>query len=65
MEIQVYGNDVERALKAFKRQFLRDGLSREIRRRRFYEKPSEIKRRKQREQERKKVKALKFKSHWR
>jgi small subunit ribosomal protein S21 len=62
MEIKVYGNNVEQALKAFKRQYLKEGLSREIKRRRFYEKPSEKKRRKQREIERKRAKAQRFKT---
>ena len=47
MEVKVYGNDVEKALKALKRQLIREGLFREIRNRRFHEKPSVKKKRKQ------------------
>ncbi len=47
MEIKVYGNDVEKALKVMKRNLLREGLFRELKNRRFYEKPSVKKKRKQ------------------
>ena len=40
MEVTVYQNQVERALKVFKRQLTKDGLLKELKRRRFYEKPS-------------------------
>lgn len=46
LEIKVYGNDVEKALKVLKRNLLREGLFRELRNRRFYEKPSVKKKRK-------------------
>jgi len=61
LDIKVYENDIEKALRALKRQLLRDGLFKEIRKRRFYEKPSEKKKRKQREAKRKRVKELRFK----
>lgn len=61
MDIKVYGNDVEKALKALKRQLQREGLFKEIKKRSFYEKPSEKEKRKQREAKKKKMKALKFK----
>lgn len=60
METKVYSNDVEKALKVFKRQLQKEGLFREIRRRKFYEKPSEKKKRKQREAKQKRAKARKF-----
>jgi small subunit ribosomal protein S21 len=47
LEVEVYGNDVEKALKVLKRQLIRDGLFRELRSRRFHEKPSVKKKRKQ------------------
>ncbi len=47
MEVKVYGNDVEKALKVLKRNLSKDGLFREIRNRRFHEKPSVKKKRKQ------------------
>ena len=61
MAIKVYGNDIEKALKALKRQLQREGLFQEIKKRRFYEKPSEKKKQKQREARKKRMKALKFK----
>jgi len=40
LDIKVYGNDVEKALKTLKRQLQKDGLFKEIKQRSFYEKPS-------------------------
>ena len=60
MEVKVHENDVERALRAFKRQFQKEGLFREIKKRRFYEKPSEKKRRKQREGAKKRAAARRY-----
>ena len=61
MVIKVYENDVEKALKVLKRQVQKEGLFKEIKMRRFYEKPSIKKKRKQREAKRKRMKALRFK----
>ncbi len=61
MDIKVYNDDIERALKNLKRQLQRDGLFKEIRKRSFYEKPSVKKKRKQREARRKRMKSLKTK----
>ncbi len=61
MNIKVYGNDIEKALKALKRQLQREALFKEIKKRSFYEKPSEKKKRKQREARKKRMKALRFK----
>ena len=47
MKVEVIGNDVEKALKILKRNLSRDGLFREMRNRKFYEKPSVKKKRKQ------------------
>ena len=60
-DIRVHGNDLEKALKALKRQLQRDGLFKEIKDRSFYAKPSDKEKRKQREAMRKRMKALKFK----
>ncbi len=49
MEVTVYQNQVERALKVLKRQLTKDGMLKELKRRRFYEKPSIKKKRKQKE----------------
>ncbi|MEJ2696638.1 MAG: 30S ribosomal protein S21 [Candidatus Sulfobium sp.] len=40
MDIRVYGNDLEKALKSLKRQLQKEGLFREIKQRSYYEKPS-------------------------
>ncbi|OGW28378.1 MAG: 30S ribosomal protein S21 [Nitrospirae bacterium GWC2_42_7] len=61
MDIKVYGNDIEKALKTFKRQLQKEGLFSEIKKRSFYEKPSDKKKRKQREALKKKIKATRFK----
>lgn len=60
MDIKVYGNDVEKALKSLKRQLQKEGLFREIKQRSFYEKPSVKEKRKKREAAKKRVKALRF-----
>ena len=41
MQIFVRDNNVDQALKALKRKMQREGIFREMKRRRFYEKPSE------------------------
>jgi small subunit ribosomal protein S21 len=38
--VNVYQNQVEKALKGLKRQLNKEGFFRELKRRRFYEKPS-------------------------
>ncbi|MGE5893578.1 MAG: 30S ribosomal protein S21 [bacterium] len=58
MEVQVLGNNVERAIKDLKRQLQKGGLFREIKEKRFYEKPSVKKKRKRKEAQRKKMKAV-------
>ena len=57
MSMKVYGNNVEKALKALKRQLQKEGLFREVKNRSFYEKPSEKRKRKRREAKRKRVRA--------
>lgn len=61
MTIIVQGNDIEKALRDLKRTLQRDGILKEIKKRRFYEKPSVKKKRKQVEAERRRRKALRFK----
>jgi small subunit ribosomal protein S21 len=61
LDIKVYGNDVEKALKLLKRQLQKEGLFREIKQRSFYEKPSVKEKRKRREAMRKRRKAMRFK----
>ncbi|MFZ3208628.1 MAG: 30S ribosomal protein S21 [Geobacteraceae bacterium] len=61
--ITVHGSDIEMALRDLKRTLQREGLFKELKRRRFYEKPSVKKKRKQVEAERRRRKALRFKRH--
>lgn len=61
MDIKVYANDVEKALKSLKRQLQKDGLFKEIKQRSFYEKPSVKAKRKRREALKKRLKAQRFK----
>ena len=56
MEIRVSGNDIEKALKLLKRQLQKDGLLKELKKRRFYEKPSVKMKTKQREAQKRRVK---------
>ncbi|MBW1971924.1 MAG: 30S ribosomal protein S21 [Deltaproteobacteria bacterium] len=60
MDIKVYGDDIEKAIKALKRQLQKEGLFKEVRKRSFYEKPSVKKKRKQREARKKRMKAMRF-----
>lgn len=61
MEIKVFGNDLEKALKTLKRQLQKEGLFKEIKQRSFFEKPSVKEKRKQREARKKRMKALRYK----
>lgn len=56
IEVAVIDNNVGRALSQLKRQIGREGVNRELKRRRFYEKPSIAKRRKAQEAERRRRK---------
>ena len=60
MEIKVYNNDIEKALKALKRKLQKEHLFKELKERTFYEKPSDKKKRKQKEARRKRAKALRY-----
>lgn len=55
--VEVQGN-LEKALKVLKKKMQLDGLQREIKNRRFYEKPSVKRRRKMQDAERRRRKAL-------
>lgn len=61
LEVKVYGNDIERAIKTLKRQIQKDGLLKEIKNRSFYEKPSVKEKRKRIEARKRRIKALRFK----
>ena len=58
MEIRVFNNNVEKALKVVKKKLAGEGLIRELKRRRFYEKPSMRKKKKEREANRRRLKWL-------
>lgn len=60
MEIKVNENNVEGALKVLKRKLQKEGLFKEIKRRKSYEKPSEKEKRKRREARKKRMKALRY-----
>lgn len=53
LEVKVYDNDVERAMRILKKKIQNDGLFRRLKLKRSYEKPSERRRRKWRENEKK------------
>jgi small subunit ribosomal protein S21 len=59
LEIRVNGNDIEKALKLLKRKLQRDGLMGELKKRRFYEKPSVKLKSKQRQAQKRRVKNIK------
>jgi small subunit ribosomal protein S21 len=59
VEVKVFDNQVEQALKVLKREMLKGGLFKEMKRRAFYEKPSVKRKRKQAEARKKRLKALK------
>ncbi len=61
MTITVHGNDIERAMRDLKRSLQREGLFRELKKRRYYEKPSVKRKRKQSEAEKRRRKALRYK----
>ena len=56
--IDVIGNQIEPALKALKKQMLKDGTFQEMKRRAFYEKPSVKRKRKQAQARKKRRRAL-------
>jgi len=60
--IKVYENQIEKALKALKRQLAKEGLLKELKRRSFYEKPSVKRKRKQKEARKKRLKAARITS---
>ncbi len=58
MEIRVDDRNLEKALRLLKRKMQTDGLFRELKNRRFYEKPSLKKKRKRREAQKRKLKSM-------
>lgn len=58
-EVKVYDDQLEKALKILKRKLAQDGTFKEIKKRRFYEKPSVKKKRKRQEAAKRRAKASK------
>ena len=58
LEVRVEGDNINRAINQLKRKMANEGIYKEMRKRRFYEKPSERRKRKMREAERRLRKAL-------
>jgi len=58
VRIEVFDNQVETALKALKKQMLKEGLFQEMKRRAHYEKPSVKRKRKQAQARKKRRRAL-------
>ena len=52
MEIHVMDNNVEKAIRVLKRKLQQEGLFREMKQRKFYEKPSVKRKRKEKEAQR-------------
>ncbi|HEY6008231.1 MAG TPA: 30S ribosomal protein S21 [Geobacteraceae bacterium] len=57
MQVAVQGNDIDKALKVLKRKLQTDGVLKELKNKRYYEKPSVKRKRKQLEAERRRRKA--------
>ncbi len=60
LEVKVNANNIDRALKLLKREVEKEGLFRDLKNKRFYEKPSVKKRRKQREARKRRIKASRY-----
>lgn len=62
MEVKVINDDLNKAMKMMKRKMQQEGIFRELKRRRFHEKPSDRRKRKQKEalsRERKRLRKMK------
>jgi small subunit ribosomal protein S21 len=64
VKIEVFDNQVEPALKALKKQMLKEGLFQEMKRRAHYEKPSIKRKRKQAAARKKRRRALQRRRAW-
>ena len=58
MEVRVFNHQVEKALRILKRKLSQDGIMRELRNREAYERPSDKRKRKQKEAKRRKFKTV-------
>ncbi len=64
MKVDVIDNQIEAALKALKKQMLKDGVFQEMKRRAHYEKPSVKRKRKQAMARKKRRRAQKRSTSW-
>ncbi len=64
MKIKVHNNNVDRALRTLKRIMQKEGFYKEMKKRSFYEKPSEKKKRKQKEAVKKIRKMMRQQRHF-
>ena len=62
LTVTVQGENVDKALRTLKRRLQKEGVLKDMRSKRFYEKPSVKKKRKQKDAERKRRKALRARS---
>ena len=62
LTVTVQGENVDKALRTLKRRLQKEGVLKDMRSKRFYEKPSVKKKRKQKDAERKRRKALRVRS---
>ena len=58
IEITVGQNNLEKAMRVLKRKLIREGVFKELKSRRFYEKPSEKRKRKEKEAHKKRRKEV-------
>ena len=49
IEVQVRGGNLEKAMRVLKKKVMKEGLIKELRRRQYFQKPSEVKREKKKE----------------
>lgn len=63
MEVKVYDNNVEKAIRDLKNKLQREGFFKELKKLRYYEKPSVKEKQKRIEAQKKKSKALRHRRH--
>ena len=49
INVRVFNNNVEKAIRVLKKKMLKEGIIKELKQRRYYEKPSEMRLREQKE----------------
>jgi small subunit ribosomal protein S21 len=64
VDIRVEDGNIEKALKVLKRYIQREGILKDVKRKSFYEKPSESKRRKARDARKRRLKAERRKQRY-